>query len=107
MRLKKKTRENLAGYLFILPNLLGFSIFILFSLLFSLVLIFTNWDYLEGVKGLVFIGLNNVKRLIHDETVLINAVLQVCHANDAGDDGQKPRDDLTEVDSSVSYYFLW
>jgi len=72
MRLKEKTRENLAGYLFILPNLLGFSMFILFPLLFSLVLIFTNWDYLQGLKGLVFIGLDNVKRLIHDETVLLS-----------------------------------
>ncbi|NQX71347.1 sugar ABC transporter permease [Paenibacillus alba] len=72
MRLKEKTRENLAGYLFILPNLLGFSMFILFPLLFSLVLIFTNWDYLQGLKGLVFIGLDNVKRLIHDETVFLS-----------------------------------
>ncbi|GGI44777.1 sugar ABC transporter permease [Paenibacillus marchantiophytorum] len=72
MRLKEKTRENVAGYLFILPNLLGFITFILFPLLFSFVLIFTDWDYLQGFKGLVFVGLDNIKRLFHDEAVLLS-----------------------------------
>lgn len=72
MNLKEKTRENVAGYLFILPNLLGFSIFIFFPLLFSLILVFTDWNYLQGLKGLVFVGLDNIERLIHDENVFLS-----------------------------------
>ncbi|MCY9656809.1 sugar ABC transporter permease [Paenibacillus chondroitinus] len=72
MNLKEKSRENVAGYLFILPNLLGFSFFILFPLLFSMILVFTDWNYLQGVKGLVFVGLDNIVRLIHDENVFLS-----------------------------------
>jgi multiple sugar transport system permease protein len=69
MRLSEKTKENAAGYLFILPNLLGFCVFILFPLLFSLVLIFTDWNYLKGLDGLVFTGLDNINKMLHDEMV--------------------------------------
>lgn len=71
MNLNERTKENFAGYLFILPNLLGFIVFILFPLLFSLILIFTDWDYLMGMKGLVFSGLDNIKKLMHDHTVFL------------------------------------
>lgn len=69
MRLTEKSKENLAGYLFILPNALGFSFFILLPLLFSFVLIFTDWNYLKGLEGLAFSGLDNIKRALQDEIV--------------------------------------
>ncbi|UKS26976.1 sugar ABC transporter permease [Paenibacillus sp. HWE-109] len=72
MNLKEKTRENVAGYLFIFPNLLGFGFFILFPLLFSMILVFTDWNYLQGLKGLVFVGLDNIERLIHDKNVFLS-----------------------------------
>ncbi|OPH59920.1 sugar ABC transporter permease [Paenibacillus ferrarius] len=72
MKLKEKTRENVAGYLFIFPNLLGFGFFILFPLLFSMILVFTDWNYLQGLKGLVFVGLDNIERLIHDKNVFLS-----------------------------------
>ncbi|MEC0226420.1 carbohydrate ABC transporter permease [Paenibacillus alba] len=67
--MKEKTKESLAGYLFILPNLLGFMMFILFPMVFSFILVFTEWDYMKGLKGLDFIGLANITRLFGDHYV--------------------------------------
>lgn len=69
MRLTEKAKENAAGYLFILPTILGFCTFILFPLVFSFVLIFTDWNYLRGMQGLAFTGLDNIKQLLHDPVV--------------------------------------
>ncbi|SDD65869.1 multiple sugar transport system permease protein [Paenibacillus sp. UNCCL117] len=69
MRLSEKSKENIAGYLFILPNALGFVCFILLPLLFSFVLIFTDWDYLKGLQGLAFNGLANITRALQDEMI--------------------------------------
>jgi multiple sugar transport system permease protein len=69
MKWNDKKRENIAGYLFILPNLLGFCGFILLPLVFSLMLIFTDWNYLKGLQGLTYIGLDNVIKLFHDVMV--------------------------------------
>ncbi|MBJ6362028.1 carbohydrate ABC transporter permease [Paenibacillus sp. GCM10012307] len=60
-------KENIAGYLFILPNLLGVFFFIVLPLLFSLYLVFMDWDYLKGFSGLTFAGLDNVVRMTKDE----------------------------------------
>ncbi|MDF2923290.1 MAG: sugar transporter permease [Paenibacillaceae bacterium] len=65
-----RSKENMAGYLFILPNLLGFAVFILLPLIFSLILVFTDWNYLKGLEGLVFTGLDNIKKVLQDELVL-------------------------------------
>lgn len=70
MTLSDKTKESVAGYLFVLPNVLGFAVFILLPLLFSLVLVFTDWNYLKGMDGLTFSGLDNIKKLLHDEDLL-------------------------------------
>ncbi|RJX40411.1 sugar ABC transporter permease [Paenibacillus pinisoli] len=60
-------KENIAGYLFILPNLLGVFFFIVLPLLFSLYLVFMDWDYLKGFGGLTFAGLDNIIRMAKDE----------------------------------------
>ncbi|MDF2837115.1 MAG: sugar transporter permease [Paenibacillus sp.] len=60
-------REHVAGYLFILPNLLGVLIFMAVPLLFSMVLIFLDWDYLKGLGGLQFTGLDNLARMFDDD----------------------------------------
>lgn len=70
MKMSEKTKENVAGYLFILPNLSGFAIFILLPLIFSLILVFTDWNYMQGLDGLTFSGLENINKLLHDEAVL-------------------------------------
>ncbi|MBD2845038.1 sugar ABC transporter permease [Paenibacillus sp. IB182496] len=69
MKWTEKNRENLAGYLFIMPSVLGFAFFILLPLLFSLALVFTEWDYLRGLDGLSFSGLANLREALQDELV--------------------------------------
>ncbi|WP_261800276.1 carbohydrate ABC transporter permease [Paenibacillus sp. PAMC21692] len=69
MKWTEKSKENLAGYLFILPNVLGFAFFILLPLLFSLFLVFTEWDYLKGIGGITFTGFANIERALQDEMI--------------------------------------
>lgn len=56
------------AYSFILPNFIGFAVFTLFPMLFSLILTFLNWD---GANPITFAGLGNFKRLFTDETFRI------------------------------------
>ena len=42
-----------AGYLFILPNFLGFAVFTLIPVILSLVLSFVSWDMLSSAKFIV------------------------------------------------------
>lgn len=61
-----KFRESLAGYLFILPNFAGYLLFILLPILFSLYLVFVDWEYLKGLAGMHWIGLDNFRQLPND-----------------------------------------
>ncbi len=57
-------KEMIYGYLFILPPLIGFLIFVLFPFLYSLYGSFTDWD---GLGQMNFIGLDNYKDLLTDD----------------------------------------
>ncbi len=54
--LSLSTKNTLVGLSFILPNFLGFFIFIMIPVFFSLVLSFTEWDGFSPIK---FAGLSN------------------------------------------------
>jgi multiple sugar transport system permease protein len=60
---KERQREALAGYLFILPTVLGYLIFILGPILAAFVLSFTNYDILSTPE---FTGLDNFTRMFSD-----------------------------------------
>lgn len=49
-------RETLIGYLFILPSIIGFAVFVLYPLVMSVYYSLTKWD---GVTEPVFVGLQN------------------------------------------------
>jgi len=66
LRLRHHQTETLSGWLFILPSLLGFFILIIGPILFSLVISFTNWNFLEGMKGIQFIGFDNFIKMWGD-----------------------------------------
>ncbi len=66
---RKLLRENLIAYSFILPNLLGFAIFTLVPMVFSLVLAFMHWD---GANVISWAGLDNFKQLWGDTTFRIS-----------------------------------
>lgn len=57
--ISRKMKENLVGYSFILPNMIGVLTFTLFPMIFSLVVSFTDWDYTKGFGNWNFIGLKN------------------------------------------------
>ncbi len=58
-----KRKNALIGYSFIAPNFIGFAIFILFPVLFTLVLSVMDWD---GFNAMTFAGLANFKSIFRD-----------------------------------------
>jgi len=56
-------KQAVAGYLFILPNLIGFLIFVFLPLLASLVLSFFNWDLVNQPE---FIGFSNFIKMFNE-----------------------------------------
>lgn len=58
-----RRNETLAGYLFLLPNLIGFLIFSLIPIVAAFGLTFTNWNMIGVLK---FAGLANYQKLMHD-----------------------------------------
>lgn len=76
--LSAKATENLYGYLFILPNLIGFLVFTAFGIVFSLAMSFTDWNLMRGLEDIHFVGLDNFKAMIGDRYLtasLINNAL--------------------------------
>ncbi len=54
------TRKTLTGLAFILPNFIGFLVFIMIPVLFSLVLAFSKWD---GFTAIEFAGIRNFTKI--------------------------------------------
>jgi len=61
-----KHKDNLVAYLFLLPALVGFITFIIIPFVASLILSFTQWNFVSGFSGIKFIGLDNFKELLTD-----------------------------------------
>ena len=58
-QLSRKARDNIAGYLMIAPNLIGFLVFTLFGVVFSIVISFTDWSLLRDFTEAQFVGIDN------------------------------------------------
>jgi multiple sugar transport system permease protein len=69
-RLKGSTREAIAGYMFIMPWLLGFVLLMGGPILFSLLLSFAKWDGISGTGGIAFVGLDNFRTMAEDPRFL-------------------------------------
>lgn len=65
---KIQARRNFWGYLFILPNFLGFLVFMLIPILMSLYFSFTNYDVISTIE---FVGLENYIHLFQDEQFIV------------------------------------
>ena len=63
-RISKGLRNNLIAYSFIAPNLIGFLLFTMIPLVFSLALSLLSWD---GANPIQFVGLNNFISLTKDK----------------------------------------
>lgn len=58
-KMKNQQRENIAGYLFLAPQMLGVLIFSVIPIAFSFYLGFTDWDYISGLDNIEWVGLKN------------------------------------------------
>jgi multiple sugar transport system permease protein len=73
-------RENLAGYAFIGPMFIGTSILVLFPILSSFVLSFTDWNFVSGYANAKFVGFDNFTKLLTNALFLkglVNNVLLI------------------------------
>lgn len=60
-------RETLTGYAFLFPMLINMLVFLIFPILFSLIMSFTKWDFVQGLETMKFTGLENFFRIFKDE----------------------------------------
>nr|WP_227001819.1 sugar ABC transporter permease [Virgibacillus necropolis] len=63
-------KDTVAGYLFIAPMFIGTSILVIFPIIASFFLSFTDWNFVTGINGFNFIGLANFKELFNDANFL-------------------------------------
>ena len=64
--------ENFWGFLFISPVLIGFLVFTLGAVLFSLTMSFTDWNMLRGFGAINFIGIENYRRVFNSRDFWIS-----------------------------------
>lgn len=69
VRSKTIRRNRIIAYTFLLPNIIGFLIFILIPVIASFFMSFTSWN---GFGVVEFIGLDNYKQLLKDENFKIS-----------------------------------
>jgi len=64
---KRKIRQNIAGYLFILPSMIGFLAFFVYPVFYSVFLSFMKWDLIRGFKASKFVGIDNYFKALKNE----------------------------------------
>lgn len=74
---KRQRKKDLIAYSFILPNFIGFVSLTLIPVLFSIVLSLCEWD---SSNPIVFVGLDNFKKMFTDETFHISMVNTIWYA---------------------------
>lgn len=67
---KRNLRETLEGYFFIGPMLLGVGLFTFIPILSLFFLGFTEWNFMKGLQGAKFTGLENVRHMFNDDIFL-------------------------------------
>ncbi|MBA2940156.1 sugar ABC transporter permease [Paenibacillus sp. CGMCC 1.16610] len=65
-------REDLIGYAFVAPMVLGLFVFTLFPIIASFFLSFTDWNFVAGFSKVKFLGLDNFIKLVHDSVFLLS-----------------------------------
>jgi len=67
---KNQLKDNAAGYLFVAPMLIGSAVLILFPIIASFILSLTDWNFVTGLAGANFVGLDNFTALFSDSVFL-------------------------------------
>ncbi len=63
-RRRRKHQDNVAAFYFLLPCMLGFTLFMVIPVLASLGISFTEWNFLGGLKSMEWAGLSNFVKLV-------------------------------------------
>src|SRR5690554_6070823 len=61
---KRKRRENLWGYIFISPQIIGLFLFVIFPVIASIYLCFTYWNFIDFP---VWVGFQNFIKVFNDK----------------------------------------
>lgn len=69
--MNNRIKQNITGYLFILPTLIGFIVFMAYPLIYSLFLSFMDWNMFKGLDGSKFIGIKNYIDAFHNEYFIV------------------------------------
>lgn len=64
---RNKLMENLFGYIFISPMMIGVLVITVLPILASFLLSFTEWNFIMGVRDITWVGLDNFNKLWHDQ----------------------------------------
>jgi multiple sugar transport system permease protein len=72
--------ENLAGFAFLSLNLVGYVIFKLVPIFMALVLSFSKWNFISGLRGVKIIGLANYLKLFSDPVFITSLVNTIVYA---------------------------
>ena len=62
----RRSSNNWLGYLFVLPNFLGFAAFTLLPLIFAFAVAFAEWDVISGLDAIEWVGLENFANIARD-----------------------------------------
>ncbi|MFC4101984.1 carbohydrate ABC transporter permease [Paenibacillus xanthanilyticus] len=62
--------ENVAGWLFVSPMLIGVFTLVLLPIVATIVLSFADWNFVQGWSGIDWVGLGNFSRLLDDGAFL-------------------------------------
>ncbi len=77
IRFSMGAKEQIAGYLFVAPLMIGLVILTLIPVVSSLLLSFTNWNFVAGIDAIEFAGLDNFVRLFNDDVFVKSLVNNV------------------------------
>jgi multiple sugar transport system permease protein len=72
--------ENLAGFTFLSLNLIGYVLFKLIPIIMAFVLSFSKWNFISGIRGIKFIGLENYQKLFSDPVFVTSLFNTVAYA---------------------------
>lgn len=79
MNKSMKRQEALAGWTFMIPALIIFAALVVFPIIMSLFLTFTEWNFLSGFEGIEWVGFDNIVRMFTRdrkfEKALTNTIL--------------------------------
>ncbi|GAB2676738.1 carbohydrate ABC transporter permease [Paenibacillus thermoaerophilus] len=67
---KLRLKEELAGWLFVGPMLIGVTVLTLIPIVATFFLSFTDWNFVAGLDGLKMAGFDNFTKLFRDEVFL-------------------------------------